>query len=64
LADRLDVDATRRRTCWRRASTAPYRNTSLGRYSAIPITQAAKSPLKRLKGNPGLGIPKGQKANR
>lgn len=60
LADRLDVGHASK-TLLEARIYAPYRNTSLGRYSALPITVAAKSPLKRLKGNAGLGIPKGQK---
>lgn len=40
---------------------APYRHTPLGRYAPQIMQQAARSPIKRLKGNAPLGIPKGLK---
>lgn len=60
LTDRLDVGHASKLRLEARIY-APFRHTSLGRYDAHPITVAAKSPLRRLKGNKGLGIPKGQK---
>lgn len=60
LQDRLAVGHAHK-TLLEARIYAPFRHTSLGRYDAKPIMQKAKSPLRRLKGNPGLGIPRGMK---
>lgn len=60
LADRLDVGhASSQRL--EASIYAPARDTSLGRYFARPTVQVSRSPYRRLKGNPALGIPRGLK---
>lgn len=41
---------------------APARNVPLTRFAIWPLTTRAKSPLRKLKGDPARGIPRGMKA--